>query len=76
MLQSRSITWTLVKAPRNLQINSLFEITLNRQLPKGLIPLDVLYNVKNKTPEEMLVPLLNMVNSVVKPWKILFRLHH
>ena len=60
-LQGRSITWISVKAPRNLQINSLFEITLDRQLPKGLIPLDVLHNVQNKQPQEMLVPLLNTV---------------
>ena len=65
-LQSRSITWISVKAPQNLQISSLFEIILDRQLPKGLIPLDVLHNVQNKQPQEMLVPLLNMVNSVVK----------
>ena len=66
MLQGKSITWISVKAPRNLQINSLFEITLERQLPKGLMPLDVLHNVWNKQPQEMLVPLLNTVNSVVK----------
>ena len=66
MLQGRSITWILVKTPRNLEINSLFKITLDRQLPKGLIPLDVLHNTQNKQPQEMLVPLLNTVNSVVK----------
>ena len=44
MLQSRSITWISVKTPRNLDINSLFKITLDRQLPNGLIPLDVLHN--------------------------------
>ena len=41
MLQRRSITWISVKTPRNIQVNSLFEITLDRQLPKGLIPLDI-----------------------------------
>ena len=71
-LQGRSITWISIKAPRNLQINILFEITFDRQLPKGLIPLDVLYNIQNKQPQEMLVPLLNTVNSVVKLPKILF----
>ena len=65
-LQGRSITWISVKVPRNLQINSLFEITLDRQLTKGPIPLDVLHNIQNKQPQEMLVPLLNTVNSVVK----------
>ena len=66
MLQGRSFTWIFVKIPGNLEINSLFEITSDKQLPKGLIPLDVLHNVKNKQPQEMLVPLLNTVNSVVK----------
>ena len=44
----------------------MFKITLDRQLPKGLIPLDVLHNIKNKQPQEMIVPLLNTVNSDVK----------
>ena len=47
-------------------MNSLFEITLDRQLPEGLIPLDVLHNIHNKQPQEMLVLLLNTINSVVK----------
>ena len=66
MLQGRSITWILVKTPRNIQVNSLFSITLDRQLPKGLIPLDVLHNIQHKQPQEMLVPILNTINSVVK----------
>ena len=47
-LESRSVTWISVKKPRNLDINSLFEISLDRQLPNGLITLDVLHNIKNK----------------------------
>ena len=66
MLQGISITWISVKMPRNIQKNSLFEITLNRQLPKGLIPLDVLHNIQHKQPQEMSIPLLNTVNSIVK----------
>ena len=38
MLQGTSITWISVKTPRNIQVNSLFIITLGRQLLKGLIP--------------------------------------
>ena len=37
-LQSRAITWISIKTPRNLDINSLFKISLDRQLPNGLIP--------------------------------------
>ena len=44
----------------------MFEITLDRQLPKGLIPLDVLQNIQHKQPQEMLIMLLNTMNSVVK----------
>ena len=44
-LQGRSITWISVKTQRNIQVNSLFEINLDIQLPKGLIPLDVLHNI-------------------------------
>ena len=52
--------------PRNIQVNNLFEITLDQQLHKGLIPLDVLHNIQHKLPQEMLIPLLSKMNSVVK----------
>ena len=65
-LQGRSITWISVKTPRNIQVDSVFEINLDRQLPKGLIPLDVLHNIEHKQPQEMLIPLLNIMNSVVE----------
>ena len=65
-LQGRSITWISVKTPRNIQAHNLLEINLDRQLPKGLIPLDVLHNIEHKQPQEMLIPLLNVMNTVVK----------
>ena len=52
--------------PRNIQVNNLLKVNLDRQLPKGLIPLDVLHNIKHKQPQEMLIPLLNVMNSIVK----------
>ena len=65
-MQGRSITYISIKTPRNLQVNSSLETNLDRQLPKGLIPLDVLHNIQHKQPQEMLIPLLNIMNSVVK----------
>ena len=65
-MQGRSITWISIKTPRNIQVNSLLEISLDRQLPKGLIPLNILHNIQHKQPQEMLIPLLNIMNSVVK----------
>ena len=65
-LQGRSITWISVKTPRNIQANNLLKINLDRKLPKGLIPLDVLHNIKHKQSQEMLIPLLNVMNTVVK----------
>ena len=65
-LQGRSITWISVKMPRNIQVNSLLKINLDRQLPKGLIPLDVLHNIQPKQPREMLISLLNIMNSIIK----------
>ena len=65
-LQGRSITWISVKMPRNIQVNSLLKITLDRQLPKGLIPLDVLHNIQHKQPQDMLILLLNIMNLIVK----------
>ena len=55
-----------LKHQRNIQANNLLKINLDRQLPKGLIPLDVLHNIEHKQPQEMLIPLLNVMNSVVK----------
>ena len=43
----------------------MFEINLDSYI-KGLIPLDVLHNIEYKQPQEMLIPLLNIMNSVVK----------
>ena len=40
-MQGKSITWISVKMPRNIEVNKLLEISLDRQLPKGLIPSDV-----------------------------------
>ena len=65
-LQSRSITWISVKTPRTLNINSLFKISLDRQLPNDLIPLDVWHNIKNKQPQELIIPLLNTANTDIK----------
>ena len=42
------------------------EINLDRQLPEGLIPLDILHNIQHKQPQEMLILLLNVMNSAVK----------
>ena len=44
----------------------MLEINLDRQLPKGLIPLDVLHNIQHKQPQEMLILLLNVMNLVIK----------
>ena len=65
-LQGISITWISIKTPRNIQVNSVFEINLDRELPKGLIPLDVLHNIEHKQLLEMLILLLNIMNSVMK----------
>ena len=55
-----------VKTPRNIQANNLLEIPFDRQLPTGLIPLDVLHSTEHKQPQEMLIPLLNIMNTVIK----------
>ena len=44
----------------------MFEIRLDRQVPNGLIPLDVLHNIKSKQPQEMTIPLLNTANTNIK----------
>ena len=49
-----------------IDTNSLFEINLDRQLPKGIIPLDVLHSINHKQPQELIVPILNIGNTDVK----------
>ena len=52
--------------PHHLDTNSLFEIDLDWQLPKSIIPLDVLHNINHKQPHELIIPILNMANTDVK----------
>ena len=65
-IPGRSITWISIKTPRSTKANTLLEITSDRQLPKGLIPLDVLHNIQHKQLQEMLIPILNTSTCVVK----------
>ena len=42
----------------------LYELNLNTfQLPKGIIPLNVLHRIDHKTPQSLFVPVLNTNNS-------------
>ena len=65
-LQSRSITWISVQTLQNIDTSSLFEISLDRQIPKGIMPLDVLHNITHKQPCELVISLLNMAHRDVK----------
>ena len=65
-IQHRSITWITVKTPPNLNNNSLYEINLDRKLPAGLIPLDIIHNLNNKQPGELVIPLLDVGHTDVK----------
>ena len=65
-IQHRSINWITVKMPQNLNKNSIYEITLDRKLPSGIIPLDVAHNLNHKQPDELLIPLLNVTHKDVK----------
>ena len=47
----------------------MFEISLDRQLPNGIIPLDVLHNIKNMQPQELIIPLLNTAYTDIKLFK-------
>ena len=39
---------------------------MDRQLPKGIIPLDVLHSINYKQPQELIIPLLNIANTDIK----------
>ena len=51
---------------QNLHNNSIYKMTLDRQLPSGIIPLDVTHNLNHKQPGELLKPLLNVAHKDVK----------
>ena len=65
-IPGRSITWICIETLRSTKANTLLEITSDRQLPKGLIPLDILHNIHHKQLQEMLIPILNTSTYVVK----------
>ena len=65
-IQHRSISWITVKTPPNLNNNGLYEITPDRKLPTGIIPLDVTHNLNHKQPDELVIPLLNIGHTEVK----------
>ena len=65
-MQHRSVTWTPVKMTQNLNNNSLYETTLDRKLPSGIIPLDVKHNLNHKQPGELLIPLLHVAQKDVE----------
>ena len=58
-----------MQTPQSLDTNSLFEINLDRQLPKGIIPLDMLHNINHKQPHELIILLLIMAHTDVKLFK-------
>ena len=47
-IQNRSIAWITVKSPLHINDNSIHEIQFNRQLPPGIIPLDITHNYKTQ----------------------------
>ena len=65
-IQHRSITLITVKAPPNLNNNSIYKIQFNRKLPSVIIPLSVTHNLNHRQPGKLLIPLLNIANKEVK----------
>ena len=53
-----------IKTPIIQNTNILYELNVDTfQLPKGIIPLDVLHRVDHKTPQSLNIPILNTNNS-------------
>ena len=65
-MQARSVIWISVKSPLYLDNGSLHEGEFNRQLPSGLIPLDITDKLNHKYPIELLIPLLNISDKKAK----------
>ena len=59
-----SISIVDIKTPTLQNSSNLFELNLDTfQLPKGIIPLDVLHMVDHNTPQSLSVPILKTNNS-------------
>ena len=58
--------WISVQTPQSLETNSLVKINLDRQLLKGIIPLDVLHSINHKQPQELRIPILNIAKTDIK----------
>ena len=56
--------WISVQTPQRLDTNSL--IKLDRQLPKGIILLDVLHSTIHKQLQELITLILNIANTDIK----------
>ena len=68
----RSIIWITVRTPQNLNNSGLYEINLDRKLPAGIIPLNVIHNFNHKQPGELVIPLLSVGHTDIKLPKTLF----
>ena len=44
----------------------MYEINLDRNLPTGIIPLNVIHNLNHKQPDELVIPLLNVGHIDIK----------
>ena len=55
-----------MQTPQNLDNNILYEINVDRQLPTGIIPLNIIHNLNHKQSSELIIPLLNIAQTVVK----------
>ena len=65
-IQNRSVTWIMVKSPPYVNHGSLHDIQFDRQLPSGIIPLNITHKLNHQHPTELLIPLLNISNKEVK----------
>ena len=65
-MQHRSITWITVKTPQNLNNKGLYKINLDRMLPAGIMPLNVIHNLNHKQPGKLVIPLLNVGHIDIK----------
>ena len=64
MLPPMSILVAGIKPPEAPDVNNLYELNFDTfQIPKGVIPLDVLHRIDHKTPGNLTIPILNTNNT-------------
>ena len=73
-LNAHSVSAIQIKTPPNLQCNVNYILEITDKLPKGMVPLEVVHKFE-KTPRNLVIPILNYTNKTITVPKKIGRAH-